>query len=70
MNRRVLCWLTNEAQTYMYPIRELRDEGSGEILAEAIDGLGLGSVPGMTVYKRQVIWGEKVKAFLRGEIDG
>jgi hypothetical protein len=54
----------------MYPIRELRDEGSGEMLAEAIDGLGLGSVPGMTVYKRQVIWGEKVKAFLRGEIDG
>jgi hypothetical protein len=45
----------------------LRDEGSGEALAEAIDGTG--SVPGMTVYKRQLVWGEKVKAFLRGEID-
>lgn len=56
-------------KTYQYPIRELRDEGSGEVLAEAIDGFGTGSVPGMTVYKRQVVWGEKVKAFLRGEID-
>lgn len=56
-------------KTYMYPIQELRDEGSGEILAEAIDGLALGSVPGMTVYKRQVVWGTKVQAFLRGEID-
>jgi len=47
----------------------LRDEGSGQALAEAIDGLGLGSVPAMTIYKRQVVWGDKVKAFLRGEID-
>jgi hypothetical protein len=39
------------------------------MLAEAIDGLRLGSVPGIAVYKRQVVWGEKVKAFLRGEID-
>ncbi|CAI9625873.1 unnamed protein product [Alternaria burnsii] len=56
-------------KTYQYPLRELRDEGSGEVLAEAIDGLGLGSAPGMTIYKRQVIWGDKVKAFLKGEID-
>jgi hypothetical protein len=32
-------------KTYQYPIRELRDEGSGEVLAEAIEGLGRGSVP-------------------------
>jgi hypothetical protein len=56
-------------KTYMYPLSEIRDEGSGEVLAQAIDGLGLGSVPGMTIYKRQVIWGEKVKAYLRGEIE-
>ncbi|KAH6859787.1 hypothetical protein B0T12DRAFT_121064 [Alternaria alternata] len=56
-------------KTYQYPLRELRDEGSGEVLAEAIDGLGLGSAPGITIYKRQVIWGDKVKAFLKGEID-
>jgi hypothetical protein len=53
----------------MYPIQELRDEGSGEILAEAIDGLASGSVPDIRIYKKQVVWGEKVKAFLRGEND-
>jgi len=52
----------------MYPVQQLRDEGSGEVFAEAIDGMGLGSVPGMTVYKKQDVWGDKIKAFLRGEI--
>jgi hypothetical protein len=61
--------LTNSKKTYQYPIQELRDEGSGELLAEAIDGLRRGSVPDITIYKRQVIWGEKVKAFLCGKID-
>ncbi|KAF3036483.1 hypothetical protein E8E12_007251 [Didymella heteroderae] len=55
-------------KTYQYPISELRDEGSGEALCEAIDGMGKGSAPQMVVYKRQVVWGEKVKAFLRGEV--
>ena len=55
-------------KTYQYPIAELRDEGSGEALCEAIDGMGKGSAPGMVVYKRQVVWGEKIKSFLRGEI--
>ncbi|USP73865.1 hypothetical protein yc1106_01139 [Curvularia clavata] len=57
-------------KTYTYPIRQLRNEGSGPALADAIDGLALGSVPRITVYKRQVVWGEKVKAFLRGETEG
>ncbi|KAJ4412234.1 hypothetical protein N0V91_000703 [Didymella pomorum] len=56
-------------KTYQYPIAELRDEGSGEALCEAIDGMGKGSAPEMVVYKRQVVWGEKIKAFLRGEIE-
>ncbi|KAF2111707.1 hypothetical protein BDV96DRAFT_551399 [Lophiotrema nucula] len=56
-------------KTYQYGMRELRNEGGVEDFCAAIDGLGLGNVPGMTVYKRQVVWGEKVKAFLRGEID-
>ncbi|KAL6711177.1 hypothetical protein ACN47E_005708 [Coniothyrium glycines] len=56
-------------KTYQYPVQELRDEGSGEALAEAIEGIATGSVPEMTVYKRQVVWGDKVKAFLRGEIE-
>ena len=38
-------------------------------MAQAIDGLSEGSVPEVAVYKRQVVWGEKVKAFLRGEIE-
>jgi hypothetical protein len=37
----------------------------GEELAQAIDGLREGSVPGMHFYKRGVVWGEAVKAFLR-----
>jgi hypothetical protein len=55
-------------KTYQYPIQDLKDEGSGEELAAAIDGLASGSVPDITIYKRQVIWGDKVKAFLRDEI--
>lgn len=58
-----------QKKTYQYPIQEVRDEGSGEELAAAIDGLASGSVPDITIYKRQVVWGEKVKALLRGEID-
>lgn len=56
-------------KTYTYPIKELRDEGSGEQLAEAIEGLGEGNVPEITVYKRQVVWGKKVAAYLRGHVD-
>lgn len=55
-------------KTYQYPIQDLRDDGSGAAFCEAIDGMGKGSAPQMVVYKRQVVWGEKVKAFLRGEI--
>jgi hypothetical protein len=61
--------LANGEQTYTYPLSEVRDEGSGEAMAEAIDGLASGSVPRMAIYKRQVVWGEKVKAYLRGEIE-
>ena len=55
------------SKTYQYELQEIRDEGLGEDLAEAIEGLGNGNAPGMTVYKRQVVYGEKVCAFLRGE---
>ncbi|KAJ4305151.1 hypothetical protein N0V90_000682 [Kalmusia sp. IMI 367209] len=50
-------------KTYTYPVRELREEGNGEALADAIEGLGKGNVPEITVYKRQVLWGEKVARF-------
>ncbi|KAK6430633.1 hypothetical protein LTR95_013206, partial [Oleoguttula sp. CCFEE 5521] len=52
-------------KTYLYTLQEVKDEGLGEVLAEAIEGLGKGSVSGMEVYKRGVVWGEKVKTFLR-----
>ncbi|KAJ5916551.1 hypothetical protein N7504_000566 [Penicillium tannophilum] len=51
--------------TYTYPIRQIRDEGLGEELAIAIDGLKKGNVPAMHAYKRGDYWGEAVKEFLR-----
>ncbi|KAL4916285.1 hypothetical protein BDW62DRAFT_106829 [Aspergillus aurantiobrunneus] len=51
--------------TYAYPIKDVRDEGLGEELAVAIDGLKEGSVPGIYAYKRGRYWGKAVKAFLR-----
>ena len=52
-------------KTYMYPINEIKEEGKGEELAEAIDGLKAGNVPQMHFYKRGVVWGEAVKRYLR-----
>jgi hypothetical protein len=49
----------------MYPMTEVKEEGMGEELAMAIDGLREGSVPEMMFYKRGVVWGETVKEFLR-----
>lgn len=51
--------------TYQYPIRDIKDEGLGEDLARAIDGLKEGSVPQIHFYKRGPVWGEAVKAYLR-----
>ncbi|THC99939.1 hypothetical protein EYZ11_000637 [Aspergillus tanneri] len=51
--------------TYIYPIQTIKDEGLGEDLATAIDGLKEGNVPGMHWYKRAPLWGEAVKKFLR-----
>ncbi|OJJ76082.1 hypothetical protein ASPBRDRAFT_51749 [Aspergillus brasiliensis CBS 101740] len=51
--------------TYTYPIREIKEEGLGEELALAIDGLKEGSVPEIHRYKRGPVWGEAVKAYLR-----
>ena len=52
-------------KTYLYPIQNIKDEGLGEELATAIEGLKGGSVPGIWVYKRGVVWGEKVAEWLR-----
>jgi hypothetical protein len=49
----------------MYPLKDIKDEGYGEELAQAIDGLKEGNVPAMHYYKRGVVWGEAVKEYLR-----
>jgi hypothetical protein len=49
----------------MYPIQEIKDEGLGEELATAIDGLKGGNVPEMHFYKRGIEWGTAVKKYLR-----
>ncbi|KAM5443448.1 hypothetical protein MferCBS31731_001221 [Microsporum ferrugineum] len=49
----------------LYPIRQLKEEGCGEDLAAAIEGLENGNVPLMARYKRVPVWGEAVKEYLR-----
>ncbi|EEP82556.1 predicted protein [Uncinocarpus reesii 1704] len=51
--------------TYRYPIQQIKDEGSAEDLALAIDGFEAGNVPLMARYKRVPAWGEAVKEYLR-----
>ncbi|EER26447.1 hypothetical protein CPC735_006190 [Coccidioides posadasii C735 delta SOWgp] len=51
--------------TYRYPIQQIKEEGSGEDLAAAIDGFEAGSTPLIGRYKRVPAWGEAVKAYLR-----
>ncbi|KAL5045646.1 hypothetical protein BDW71DRAFT_198140 [Aspergillus fruticulosus] len=51
--------------TYTYPIKDVKEEGLGEELVVAIDGLKEGSVPEIFAYKNGPYWGEALKAFLR-----
>lgn len=52
-------------KTYLYGIRQIKQEGSGPELADAIEGLRTGNAPGMWRYKSAVRWGEPVCRFLR-----
>lgn len=52
-------------KTHLYTLEEIKSEGLGPQLAEAIDGLKLGNAPGMWTYKGAVLWGKAVKDFLR-----
>ncbi|TGO90510.1 hypothetical protein BPOR_0061g00070 [Botrytis porri] len=52
-------------KAYLTPITQIKEEGLGEELAEAIDGLKKGNVPEIHYYKKGVIWGEKIKEYLR-----
>jgi hypothetical protein len=51
--------------TYLYPIRDIKAEGSGEDLAQAIDGLENGSVREMFTYKNGDKWADAVREYLR-----
>jgi hypothetical protein len=52
-------------KTYLYPVREIKNEGLGPQLADAIEGLKSGNAPGMWVYKGGVRWGRSVVEYLR-----
>jgi len=51
-------------KTYTYRLSEIKAEGNGPALAEAIEGLKLGNAPEMEYYKRGVVWGDRVREFL------
>lgn len=54
-------------KTYSYGLAEVKGEGEGmgEALAEATEGFARGSVPEMSAYKREAVWGDVVREFLR-----
>lgn len=52
---------------YLYPLREIKQVGLAETMVRAIDGYGRGNVPAFARYKRTPVWGETVKAYLRGD---
>lgn len=52
-------------KTLLYTLDEIKAEGLGPQLADAIDGLKQGNAPEMWTYKGAVRWGRAVNAFLR-----
>ncbi|KAK7730601.1 hypothetical protein SLS53_008991 [Cytospora paraplurivora] len=52
-------------KTFLYTLEEIKAEGLGSQLADAIDGLRQGNAPGMWTYKGAIRWGSKVKQYLR-----
>ncbi|KAH8173685.1 hypothetical protein LIA77_07940 [Sarocladium implicatum] len=54
-------------KTYLYPIPDVKAEGSGEQLAEAIEGLKKGNAPGMWTYKGSTQWGDRLCQYLRSQ---
>ncbi|KAH7312696.1 hypothetical protein B0I35DRAFT_60549 [Stachybotrys elegans] len=52
-------------KTYLTPMTDIKAEGSGEQLADAIEGLKNGNAPGMWVYKGGSRWARKVCDYLR-----
>jgi hypothetical protein len=52
-------------KTYLCPVTEIKGEGLGPLLADAIEGLRTGNAPGMWVYKGGIRWGKSVCKYLR-----
>ncbi|KAI0890755.1 uncharacterized protein GGS22DRAFT_177432 [Annulohypoxylon maeteangense] len=52
-------------KTYLYPVKDMKAEGLGPELADAIEGLKSGNAPGMWIYKGGVRWGKSVCEYLR-----
>lgn len=52
-------------KTYLYPVSEIKEEGLGLQLADAIEGLKKGNAPGMWTYKGSIRWGKSVCEYLR-----
>ncbi|KAK8019980.1 hypothetical protein PG990_005118 [Apiospora arundinis] len=52
-------------KTYIYPVTDIKAEGLGPEVADAIEGLPRGNAPGMWKYKGGVRWGKSVCAYLR-----
>ncbi|KLU91664.1 hypothetical protein MAPG_10182 [Magnaporthiopsis poae ATCC 64411] len=52
-------------KSYLYYLSDIKEEGLGPSLADAIEGLKDGNAPGMWVYKGAVRWGKGVCEYLR-----
>ncbi|KAJ5234706.1 uncharacterized protein N7469_003874 [Penicillium citrinum] len=52
-------------KTLLYTLPEIKEEGLGDALADAIDGLNTGNAPGFHFYKRAAVWGESAKDYLK-----
>jgi len=52
-------------KSFMYPLEEIKAEGLGPALADAVEGLQKGNVPGMWIYKGAVSWGKAMIEYLR-----
>lgn len=52
-------------KTYLYPIRQIKDEGLGPELAAAVEGLKAGNAPDTWTYKGAERWADRVSEYLR-----
>lgn len=52
-------------KTFLYSLEDIKREGLGGELADAIEGLGKGNAGGMRVYKGAVRWGKVLGGWLR-----